>query len=888
MNKLHPVVFAVSLCTIALPASSDSLLVGYNTLTPLQVYSTAGTYQQDFGPTGASAGVEEGSLLYIIQPNTTTFTSSLVTAYDDNQHAVSSFTIPDAIADGAPGSNGSLWLAGYDGIVYQYSTAGKELSSFNTGYTSIGIASNGSSLYTTEGDTSDGIDVRNSTGKVLSTVYTGYYSLYGLAFDSANSTFYAGSFDSVYRFSSSGSLMNTLFLPGNARTPNGAIHDGLELVDLSALGPVTVPEPGSRALLVLGFCALLLTFRRRILRSLRLAAALTSIFFLGAFAPTGAYGAVSVSLTSPTSTIPVGSTLEFTARASDSTNGAAKFTYQFNVRASGASAFSLVQDYYRFNTVEWTPSEHEGSYEVQVVAKSSTGASGSATSTVDVTSRVSGSAPVISTTRNPLVALYSAPPCSAPKQVRVLFKSAPDPQWQMTPMKPCNGLSVNFYIGGMRASTAYTLHQELYNGPFATAGPSLTFVTGSIPAGTNIPSHFRLAGPTPPTSTSYPLELRATLLGHQAFATDLNENVVWYLTAYQPGDTGYLFHLVSGGTFLVTMDDRSASRAVCPSGACGDHQFFQEYDMAGNPIRETNWTILNQEINTLRMSQRKPTVRLDFFSHEGIRLPNGDTVTLVTNEQVKNQGSGPVDVLGDTVVVLNTNFQPVWTWDAFDHLPITRKSVLVSSPTCTAATPGCPANFFNLQPNHQPYTQANDWTHANSIYYDPRDGNLVVSIRNQGWVVKIAYENGSGDGHIIWTLGYQGSFTLASGYPISDWFSGQHYVGFLSNGLLGLFDNNNASTATGMPDGTAHGQAWSLDLSHMIATPVVNHDLGVSSLAVGSTQLLSNGNYDFQAGFVPGLEAQSFELTPSGALVWKNQTDSYSYRGLRLRDMYTP
>lgn len=871
MNKLYLLV--VFLFAIALPASSDSLLVGFNTLTPLQVYSTSGVYQQDFGPAGASAGVEEGGLLYVVQPNTTTFTSSLVTAFDADQHAVSSFTVSDAIGDGAPGPNGSLWLAGYDGTVYQYSTAGKELSSFSTGYTSIGIASNGSTLYTTEGDTSDGIDVRNASGTVLSTIHTGYNSLYGLGLDPTDSTFFAGGFDNVYQFSSTGSLLNTMYLAGDARTPYGAIHDGVEVVDLSALtNPTAVPEPGSRTLVVIALCALLFVSRRRLSRSSRPAAMFTLIF-LGAFAAANSYAAVTVHLSAPASTIPVGDTLTFTASASDSSSSSAQFTYQFNVRATGAPVFAIVKDFYFINTFLWTPSDHEGSYEVEVVAKSSTGASGSATSTIDVTSRITGSSPVVSGTQNPLVALYSAPPCSAPKQVRVVFKSAADSQWQMTPFKPCDGLSVNFYIGGMRASTAYTIQQLLYNGPFATPGPPLSFTTGSIPSSVPIPNRFRLVGPASPTSTSYPFELRSALLS-QAFAADLNENVVWYLNPYE-GLSGYVFRLISGGTFLGTNSEFG-----------GDQQFLHEFDMAGHLIRETNWTILSQEISALRTSQGKSTVRLNYISHEGIRLPNGYTVTLVSNEQVKNQGSGMVDVLGDVVAVLDTNFQPVWTWNSFDFLPITRQAVIPGS-VCNGG-PGCPPNLYNLQSNGQPYKMANDWTHANSIYYDSSDGNLVVSLRNQAWVVKIAYENGSGDGHILWTLGYGGSFALASGDPVSDWFVGQHDVEFKSNGLLTLFDNNNANTASGQTGGTAHGQAWSLDLTHMIATPVINDDLGVVSPAVGSAQLLSNGNYDFQAGFISGPEAQSFEFTPSGALVWKNVTDSLSYRGFRLRDMYTP
>ena len=98
----------VSLSVLCEISYADSLLVGFNTQTPLQVYSTSGTYQQDFGPSGASAGIEENGFLYIVQPNTTTLASSTITAYNSAQQSVSSFTLPYLISDGAPGASGTL------------------------------------------------------------------------------------------------------------------------------------------------------------------------------------------------------------------------------------------------------------------------------------------------------------------------------------------------------------------------------------------------------------------------------------------------------------------------------------------------------------------------------------------------------------------------------------------------------------------------------------------------------------------------------------------------------------------------------------------------------------------------------------------------------------
>ncbi len=492
--------------------------------------------------------------------------------------------------------------------------------------------------------------------------------------------------------------------------------------------------------------------------------------------------------------------------------------------------------------------------------------------------------PVLSNTNNTLVALYSAPACTAPAQMRVQFHPTGSTTSVFTPYKTCNGLTMNFYLGGMLANTVYNVQHFLSTG---AAGPQLTYTTGSVPTNVSLPTHVLLAGPQAPTSTAYPFLLHATI-GAAAYATDLSGNVVWYRTPNTPLDSGYMGRPIAGGTFLTIDDDPVDSKVVCKGASavsCGDHQFLREYDLAGNIIRSTSWAVVNDKVNALRAAQGGSQVRLNFFSHEGIRLPNGYTVTLATDEQVKTLTDGTQDVFGDIVIVFDTNWQVVWTWDSFDFLDLNRTTIKA---TCVTGGPGCPAQFFSKKPNGQLYTVALDWTHANSVFYDPSDGSLIVSLRHQSWAIKINYNNAKGNGDIIWKLGFGGDFALASGLPVTDWFSGQHDVRFQSNGQLTLFDNNNRTTVTEQPGGTSHGQAWNLDTSTMTATPVVNIDLGVFSPAVGSATLLSNGNYEWQAGFVNNDQALTYEYTPSGALVFKDLINALSYRSFRMANLYTP
>jgi len=67
-------------------------------------------------------------------------------------------------------------------------------------------------------------------------------------------------------------------------------------------------------------------------------------------------------------------------------------------------------------------------------------------------------------------------------------------------------------------------------------------------------------------------------------------------------------------------------------------------------------------------------------------------------------------------------------------------------------------------------------------------------MRNQSWILKIDYENGTGTGEILWRLGEGGDFQIVGGGP-SRWFYGQHDPNLvLDNGsqlTLAIWDNGN-------------------------------------------------------------------------------------------------
>src|SRR5262249_36339556 len=167
------------------------------------------------------------------------------------------------------------------------------------------------------------------------------------------------------------------------------------------------------------------------------------------------------------------------------------------------------------------------------------------------------------------------------------------------------------------------------------------------------------------------------------------------------------------------------------------------------------------------------------------------------------------------------------------------------------------------------------------------DGNLVLSVRNQDWVIKIAYENGAGDGHIIWRLGQGGDFTVNSTDP-NPWFSHQHNAHYIDDTTLILFDNGDTRRASD-PNAHSRGQVWKLDEQTMTAPLVLNVDLGNYSYALGAAQQLPNGNYVFTSGFQgqpPNQFGQSIEVRPDGTKAYVQQVSGLLYRSYRVRTLY--
>jgi hypothetical protein len=586
------------------------------------------------------------------------------------------------------------------------------------------------------------------------------------------------------------------------------------------------------------------------------------------------------SLPSPQST---GTAVNLVAAGSDTDPGL--LTYRYSVANRGV--FRVVRDYSQDPSFNWSGVVSDGLYLVQVtVRNNSTQQTAKKNLLFQFSPRVAGNQPVVSATANPLVALFSAPACARGSRIRVRFE-ARGGTTEATDWRACDPASTsNVYVAGMRQNTRYSMAAQVLSGSGISTGPALTFMTGSAPS--NLPVVSQAAPIDSNTSPDNVLLIDSLSIGASVgypVATDLYGRPIWYYAAFNdPAQAGGLLtRVLPGGTMLVLANGKNSVDAT------SSLQILREIDFAGNALRETNAARVREQLDAMGLVSDCAVggsfCAVTTFHHDAIRLANGHTLVIGSAERMYpagTQGStGPVDVLGDIVIDLDEDFQVAWYWDAFEHLDVNRAAVLHE----TCANPqqgGCPPVFLA--------SISNDWLHPNAIQVTP-DRNLLISLRHQDWVIKVDYQDGAGDGHVLWRLGAGGDFALSSSDPYP-WFTHQHDAGFESNGTFTVFDNGNTRVADnpGVIE-NSRGQAYQIDEANRVATLAVNSDLGVYSNALGSAQRLTNGNYHFLAGFVspgPTQYSQSIEVLPDGTTNLRLQSPQLAYRSFRIPSLYAP
>jgi len=504
-----------------------------------------------------------------------------------------------------------------------------------------------------------------------------------------------------------------------------------------------------------------------------------------------------------------------------------------------------------------------------------------------ITSLVSGGSAVVTATTHPLVALFSAPACPVGSSMLVFFypQGTTKPAF-FTDSRPCRaGTSMNFLIGGMYANTTYNMNYVVTTNGVNTPGPkTLQFATGAIPSNLSLPATTEQFPNPSGVSAVERIQLTGSSPWYVPFATDLVGNLMWYYGGTDTVDE--LNRLVQGGTLLLFTGGTTTGTGSGLWGSQNLFQGFEEIDLRGYTVRDTNVDRLNEQLPA--------AAAITDFNHESIRLPNGHTLAIGSNAAIFPAGtqgnSAPISIIGDVIVELDQNLQVVWYWNAFDHdgggtqLDITRPATLgeqCSYNQAGAAHLGCPP-FLLTSPS-------NDWLHGNSLQLQA-DGSILMSLRHQDWLIDIDYGNGAGTGNILWRMGQGGDFTMLTGGQFP-WFSHQHDAEFVVGGTTTMTLLDNGDLRVSQFGGNSRGMVLNVNIPNRTVSTALAQDLGVYATAMGSAQTLSNGDYMFLAGYVPygqGAIDFSFEYSATGGLTYSQKALSPSYRSLRLSDFYRP
>ncbi len=616
----------------------------------------------------------------------------------------------------------------------------------------------------------------------------------------------------------------------------------------------------------------------------------------------------------------IGTPITWAVKATDT--GAGPLTFQFNV-AGSSHVMSLVKDFnagtlsggtWTAQPFGWVPTGPEGGYQVQVVAKDFvTGETASKTASFVLTPLVTAGAPVVKATANPLVALFSAPACTTGSSMRVSFRQqTANSVATTTGWSACHGAAtMTFEVAGMYPASTYVMHAQTRTNGVVTNGANVNFTTGSLPGNIAFPTFNVVIPVGPQTDTAEPVILWGlSELGMESqwrdVATDLAGKIIWYYNVPLQYPDLLTRPLTGGG--MLTLQNGAAWDPSTQNG-----QLVRQIDLAGNVTRETNTGILQQQLLALGAADAGPcsaisrpapvgSACMGGFHHEAIAMPDGGIAIMADIEKIFPAGtqgdtSGlPVDIIGDMIVVLNSGWQVTWYFDAFEHaggapqLDISRPAVL--GEVCTAGEAGCPPVLL-LGTGIAPL--AKDWLHANSIYYWQQSGDFIWSSKDQDWVMKVAYGNGTGSGNILWRMGPGGDFNFNNlALDPWPWFSHQHDVSLIANNsTVLLFDNGDTRVSPppvglgfncGPSDCDSRGMVLQFSETGMTVTPVLSTDLGVYSAADGSAQTLSNGNYFFQAPLVVTVKGiEGYAIETGGVEV----QGPGGYRGWRMPSLYS-
>lgn len=179
-------------------------------------------------------------------------------------------------------------------------------------------------------------------------------------------------------------------------------------------------------------------------------------------------------------------------------------------------------------------------------------------------------------------------------------------------------------------------------------------------------------------------------------------------------------------------------------------------------------------------------------------------------------------ILYDKIVQVDAVGKTLWTWDTYDHIPLS------DAPLYETST-------FNGQ-------TVQDFTHANALDWDYNNNIIYLNLRNTNTFYKINQTNGK----IIWACGQFGNFTLLdeNKQRVSSLWYHNHNVKQVTPNVFSMFDNDYGNNTN---PNNCHSSIKEVTLNETSMTAHVSWSWEAPTqywtLYGGATLILPNGDY---------------------------------------------
>ncbi|WP_373892191.1 aryl-sulfate sulfotransferase [Weissella confusa] len=349
----------------------------------------------------------------------------------------------------------------------------------------------------------------------------------------------------------------------------------------------------------------------------------------------------------------------------------------------------------------------------------------------------------------------------------------------------------------------------------------------------------------------------------EPFAIDASGDIRWYSTTYNE----HIFKTLKNGHLLM-MRKQNNSALVYNDLIETDYmgRIYKTYHFSNKTSGSDNATMKNK-------SEGETTA----IHHDVIELPNGDLLATVSD------GSKYIE---DTMIVIDRQTGEI-------NRVIDFKKIF-------------PAEMYTKYTSTKRADGGIDWLHQNSINYDESDDSIVISARNQDLVMKFDFKTMKP----IWILSSKAKsswpkkwqkyvLTYADGTSIN---GGQHDATVVvgshngSKETITLYDNNIAVTNGDKKSSGKYSQGMQLEIDTKTMTAKETWAYGKTrgtanyTDRIGSTALLSNGNYLIDFGYLNeknGDASNIVEVTADNEVVFdvelsNLQNKGYVYRAYRV------